>query len=450
MSLPFPPRTLAVRLFLLLLAGVLAAVLVTTGLAMRERGHLLQSFREHAVAERIADMLHLLAALPPEQRSAAVRALPSGQWRIETEENASTESAYPSLPSFATVLAEAVGPSIRVEAAWRTWDPACRDGPDKCPPVRTVGARVLFADGQRVLIEETREPPLPHPPRGAPFIANLLILAGILAVVAWFAVRLVLQPLRRLSQAAEAFGRDPEHPPMDESGPIELQQAVRTFNRMREHLRSYIEERTRILAAITHDLKTPLTRVRLRLEQCKDERLRARLAEDVAAMQTLVNEGLALARSLDSGQPLQTIDLGALLQSLCDDAVDAGWEVRFEGPYGALIAGRPEALRRSLLNLIDNAVKYGREAEVTLERSGENWQVLVRGRGPGIPERHLDDVMQPFFRLETSRSRDTGGTGLGLPIAANLLAAQGGTLSLHNRPDGGLEARVRLPVLRSR
>ena len=166
---------------------------------------------------------------------------------------------------------------------------------------------------------------------------------------------------------------------------------------MRERLRSYIEERTRILAAITHDLKTPLTRLRLRLEQCEDERLRARLAEDVAAMQTLVNEGLALARSLDSGQPLQTIDLGALLQSLCDDAVDAGWEVRFEGPYGALIAGRLEALRRSLLNLIDNAVKYGREAEVTLERSGENWQVLVRDRGPGIPERHLDDVMQPFF-----------------------------------------------------
>lgn len=233
---------------------------------------------------------------------------------------------------------------------------------------------------------------------------------------------------------------------MDESGPIELQQAVRTFNRMREHLRSYIEERTRILAAITHDLKTPLTRVRLRLEQCEDERLRARLAEDVAAMQMLVNEGLVLARSLDSGQPLQRIDLGALLQSLCDDAADAGWEVRFEGPYGALIAGRPEALQRSLLNLIDNAVKYGREAEVTLERSGENWQVLVRDRGPGIPEWHLDDVMQPFFRLETSRSRDTGGTGLGLPIAANLLAAQGGTLSLHNRPDGGLEARVRLPA----
>jgi signal transduction histidine kinase len=445
-SLPFPPRTLAVRLFLLLLAGVLAAVLVTTGLAMRERGHLLQSFREQAAAERIADMLHLLAVLPPEQRSAAVRALPSGQWRVETEENASTESAHPSLPTFATVLAEAVGPSIRVEAAWRTRDPACRDGPGKCSPVRTVGARVRFADGQRVLIEETREPPPPHSPRGAPFIANLLILAGILAVVAWFAVRLVLQPLRRLSQAAEAFGRDPEHPPMDESGPIELQQAVRTFNRMREHLRSYIEERTRILAAITHDLKTPLTRVRLRLEQCEDERLRARLAEDVAAMRMLVNEGLALARSLDSGQPLQRIDLGALLQSLCDDAVDAGWEVRFEGPYGALIAGRPEALQRSLLNLIDNAVKYGREAEVTLERSGENWQVLVRDRGPGIPEWHLDDVMQPFFRLETSRSRDTGGTGLGLPIAANLLAAQGGTLSLHNRPDGGLEARVRLPA----
>ncbi|WP_143735182.1 ATP-binding protein [Methylocaldum sp. 14B] len=476
MSVSFPPRSLAVRLFLLLLAGVLMAVFVTVSLALRERSHIVHSFREQSAADRIADILHLLAALPPEQRLATVQALPSGQWRIEPAEGtaeptpplpfnrnrSSGEGAsrhsldarlrleHPDDPSFTAALSEAAGPSIAVEAAWRTRNSDCRDQPADCQPSRTVGAQVRFADGQRVLIEARRELPPPRQPRAEGFVTSLSILAGFLAIVAWFAVRLVLQPLRRLVHAAESFGRDPEHSSMDESGPVEVRQAARTFNRMRERLRSHIEERTRILAAITHDLKTPLTRLRLRLEQCRDEPLRARLAEDVAAMQALVDEGLDLARSLDSGPPQQTIDLGALLQSLCDDTVDAGGKARFEGPDGALISGRPEALRRSFLNLIDNAVKYGGEADVSLERSGDDWLIRVRDSGPGIPEEYLGEVMQPFFRLETSRSRETGGTGLGLPIAANLLGAQGGTLSLHNRPQGGLEARVRLPVFRNR
>lgn len=442
MKAPFPPRTLAVRLFLLLLAGMLLSVLVTTGLALRERGQLVNSFREHGAALLVADFLNLLAALPPERRLAAVEALPSGRWSMAPAEGKDIPEAQ---PSFTQDLADTAGTTVRVEAAWRGRGPDCRRDPDECPETRSLGALVRFADGQRVLIEGVREPP-PRPPRHVEFLANLGLMAGLMAAVAWFAVRLVLHPLRRLSEAAEAFGRDPEHPPMDESGPAEVRKAMATFNRMRERLRAHIEERTRILAAITHDLKTPLTRMRLRLEQCEDEPLRARLADDLAAMRVLVNEGLDLARSLDSGQPAETLDLGALLQSLCDDAEDAGADARFEGPAGALVSGRPEALRRSFLNLIDNAVKYGGRVRVSLEREGGDWRVRVRDSGPGIPERHLADVMQPFFRLETSRSRETGGTGLGLPIAANLLAVQGGSLRLRNLPEGGLEACVRLPA----
>lgn len=447
MNLAFPPRSLAVRLFLLLLAGVLLAVFVTLGLALRERSHIVHSFREQGAADRIADILHLLSVLPPEQRLAAVHALPSGQWSIRAAGEAA--ELVQSQPSFTAALSEAAGPTVSVETAWRTVNSGCRDDEAACPPSRTLGARVRFADGQRVLIEARRELPPPRQPRAVGFIANLSILAGLLAILAWFAVRLVLQPLRHLVQAAESFGLDPEHPAVDESGPVEVRQAARTFNRMRERLRSHIEERTRILAAITHDLKTPLTRLRLRLEQCRDEPLRIRLAEDVAAMQALIDEGLDFARSLDSGPPPQIIDLSALLQSLCDDIVDAGGEARFGGPDGALTLGRPEALRRSFANLIDNAVKYGGKADISLEHSGGDWLIRITDSGPGIPEEHLDEVMQPFFRLETSRSRETGGTGLGLSIAANLLAAQGGTLSLHNRPQGGLEVRVRLPVSRS-
>lgn len=442
MNLAFPPRSLTIRLFLLLLGGVLAAVSITTGLALHERGRIVDSFREHGVAERVADFLHLLAALPPAQRPETVRALPSGYWRIEPVD--APVVAGESATAFAAALAEVAEPALHIEAAWRVRRRECRPGGD-CPPPG-VGVLVRFADGQRLRLESVHGHPPPHPPRGAEFVTHLAILSGLLAVLAWFAVRLVLQPLRRLAEAAEAFGRDPDHPPMDESGPSEVRLAARTFNRMRERLRAHIEERTRILAAITHDLKTPLTRMRLRLEQCEDERLRLRLADDVAAMQGLVAEGLDLARSLDASQPSRTVDLAALLQSLCDDAVDGGGRASFEGPEGALVVGRPEALRRGLCNLLDNAVKYGGEAWVTLERAGGDWLVRVRDAGPGIPEGQLEAVMRPFFRLESSRSRETGGTGLGLAIAANLLAAQGGALSLHNHPEGGLEARVWLPA----
>lgn len=440
----FPPRSLAVRLFLVLLAGVLAAVFITTTLALRERESMVHSFREQALAERVADFLHLLAALPSAERVSTVRALPSGLWRIEPVDAEAVDAPEPS-SSFAAALAEAVGPDLEVESAWRSRRRACRAGETPCPPAKALGAVVRFADGQRVRVEGSREPPPPRSPHRADFLTHLSILAALLAAVAWFAVRLVLQPVRQLAEAAEAFGRDPDRPPLDESGPSEVRLAAQTFNRMRERLRAHIEERTRILAAITHDLKTPLTRMRLRLEQCEDERLRARLVEDVESMRALVNEGLELARSLDAGSPPQAVDLGALLESLCEDAADAGGAARFTGPQGALVHARPEALRRAFLNLVDNALKYGGQAEVELMRDGANWRVTVRDAGPGIPEAHLDAVLQPFFRLESSRSRETGGTGLGLPIAVNLLAAQGGRLSLRNHPAGGLEARAELP-----
>lgn len=443
----FPPRSLAVRLFLLLLGGVLAAVSTTTALAIHERERIVQSFRDQATADRVADFLHLLAALPPGERFATVRALPSGLWRIDPGDRPHAVP-QPFSPTFTLALEEAVGTGIQIEDAWRVIRQDCEDDGGPCLPKRVIGAWVRFPDGQRVHVEGIRDYSPPYLPQGAQFAINLSLLAAFLAVMAWFAVRLVLEPLRSLSQAAEAFGRDPDHPPMDESGPSEVRQAARTFNQMRERLLTHIQERTHILAAVTHDLKTPLTRMRLRLEQCEDEPLRARLVEDVEAMRTLVAEGLELARSLDTGQAPQAVDLAALLGSLCDDAQDAGGDTRYLGPETALVAGRPEALRRVFLNLIDNALKYGGVAAVGLERAGADWLVRIKDAGNGIPERHLAEVMQPFFRLETSRSRETGGTGLGLSIAANLLAAQNGILTLHNRPEGGLEARVRLPALK--
>jgi signal transduction histidine kinase len=267
--------------------------------------------------------------------------------------------------------------------------------------------------------------------------------------VCWFAVRLALRPLQRMSAAAEAFGRDIRQPPLETSGPSEVRQAAQAFNAMQERVRSFMAERTQILAAVTHDLKTPMTRMRLRLENCNDEALREKLAGDLSAMQTLVSEGLDLARSLDSSEPDARIDLGALLSSIADDAADAGQPVTFSPPDtgGTLLATcRPNGLRRAIENLVDNALKYGQHAEISLVRSPHRASIHIRDHGPGIPEDQLEAVLRPFVRLETSRSRDSGGTGLGLAIANNLLSAQGASLKLANLPAGGLDACIELPL----
>jgi len=191
-----------------------------------------------------------------------------------------------------------------------------------------------------------------------------------------------------------------------------------------------------------------LTRMRLRSENCTDEALKDRFMSDLAAMESMVEEGLELARSLDTVEPVQPVDLDALLQSLCDDATETGQEVTYQrmADSSVLVAGRPNALDRVFINIIDNAVKYGHYARVFLEQHGNMACVRVCDGGPGIPDEHLQDVLKPFVRLETSRSRDTGGTGLGLAIAENLLRTQQGEISLRNLPQGGLEVSVRLRI----
>jgi signal transduction histidine kinase len=188
--------------------------------------------------------------------------------------------------------------------------------------------------------------------------------------------------------------------------------------------------------------------MRLRLENCNDEALREKLASDLGAMQLLVDEGLDLSRSLQSTEAGVRIDLGALLSSIADDAADAGQPVRFDSPRDTTVLAdcRPNGLRRAIENLLDNALKYGNSAEMTMTTTPDMASIRIRDHGPGIPEASLDEVLRPFVRLETSRSRDSGGTGLGLAIATNLLAAQRATLTLRNHPDEGLEARIELPL----
>lgn len=277
---------------------------------------------------------------------------------------------------------------------------------------------------------------------------RLLVSLGVLlaAVIALtlIAVRWVTRPLKTLARAAERLGEDIHRPPLEESGPLEVTRAAHAFNTMQERLAKFIRDRTRILAAMSHDLKTPITRLRLRTELLDDPALRAKFAKDLEEMESLVATTLDFMRGLDHHET-QPLDVMALLESLQEDAREVGSEVRIEGTAQAPIPANPQTLKRCLGNLIDNAIKYGKSATLNVEDTPERLRIRVRDRGPGIPEADLERVFEPFHRLDESRSRDTGGTGLGLTIARNIARAHGGEITLRNLAAGGLEATLTLP-----
>ena len=272
--------------------------------------------------------------------------------------------------------------------------------------------------------------------------AFLTMLALAIGILAYIVARIASAPLKRLAMAAAELGQDLDRAPVDVSGPAEVRGAAEAFNAMQRRLQQHVAERTNMLAAITHDLQTPLTRLRLRLEKVEDEALREKLVADLAAMKALIDEGLELARSAETSEPKVMLDLDSLLESLVEDAVDAGGNAVFEQGSQAVMQLRPLAIGRLFGNLIDNALKHGGSARVSAAKVGGHVTVRVRDNGPGLPEDMLEKVFDPFVRVEGSRSRETGGAGLGLTIARTLAEKNGATLTLRNHPEGGLEAVV--------
>lgn len=273
-----------------------------------------------------------------------------------------------------------------------------------------------------------------------PWFMSLLGLA--IALLAYVVARIASAPLQRLASAAVELGHDLQRDPLPLAGPLEVRRAAEAFNAMQQRLQRHLGERTQMLAAITHDLQTPVTRLRLRLENVEDDTLRERLIGDLAAMQALIREGLELARSAESAEPRVALDLDSLLQSVVEDAADAGNDALFEQGCGTVLMLRPLAMHRLFSNLVDNAIKYGHSVRVSATARQDGVEVRVRDSGAGLVADELEAVFTPFFRLETSRSRETGGAGLGLTIARALAEKDGATLELRNHPDGGLEAVV--------
>jgi signal transduction histidine kinase len=272
----------------------------------------------------------------------------------------------------------------------------------------------------------------------------MALMAVIILGVSIWAVRRVTAPLSTLAAAAERLGGDLNAPPVPETGSAETQRASHAFNIMQARLRSLVENRTRMLAAISHDLRTPLTLLRLRAENVENPQERERMLATIAEMDAMVGDTLQFARDEAATEAPRSTDLTALVQSAVDDMADAGLPATMEPAPPVIQHCRPGALRRALRNLLDNAIKYGSSAHVGIRATPDAIEITVDDVGPGIPRDDLVRVFEPFYRVENSRSPETGGVGLGLAIARSIVEAHGGTLTLANRPEGGLRAVVTL------
>jgi signal transduction histidine kinase len=284
--------------------------------------------------------------------------------------------------------------------------------------------------------------------RGAPLpralLFNLSLLAVLIAIAVYAVTRGITRPLSDLARAAESVGRDLRQPPLIERGSREVRNAARAFNTMQERMQRHVDSRTRVLAAMSHDLKTPLTRLRLRMATIDDPDLQARVDRDLDEMENMVHGALSLLRGLNDDEPAEAVDINELLTTLQGEFADMGAPFAVQGRVQLLYAGKPMALKRCLTNLISNATKFGGGVSVTVE-DGAAVVIRVCDQGPGIPAEHLERVFEPFYRVESSRSRDTGGTGLGLCIARDIAQAHGGALTLANLPQRGLQATLTLP-----
>lgn len=483
------PDTLVGRAVLVVLAGVVISNLIGLAVYTGERFDLLATARGRLLAQRLADVSEVLAETPAEDRSRVLRGLRapglrlfwSPQPLVEVDrDDWRTRLIRSALGEELDVAADrlrldfrTLQPGERMFGPWAGGGPGSgrggprfgpwsdrREGrpdghgpggfgtPDRRPLPEGVEFKALVGslaldDGSWVNFG-TVFAELPPFWTSRFFLIIVVTTAIALAASVW-AVRRATLPLTVLAGAAQRLGLDIGSPAVAERGPREVRTASRAFNEMQRRIQRSIRERVQMLAAISHDLRTPITRMRLRAEFVEDEEQRAKMLADLDEMEAMIAATLSFARDDPAREKPVALDLAALLQSLCADASDAGADVVYQGSERLEVSGRPAALKRAFANLIDNAVTYGRRARVTVASAAGAATVTVEDDGPGIPEAERERVFDPFYRLEGSRSRATGGVGLGLSIVRTAIRAHGGEIVLADGSNGGLAAIVTLP-----
>ena len=446
------PRSLFGRIALILVGGLVAVQLFTTSIHISERDDLVLRNGLSRAAARIDDVVRTLMAASPAERTRIVQAISDETLNVTYGRPAGFDAAAGEQSELMTNARDALALALDPGTQFRVIDAKpvylrpdswyARQFGERAG--MRIDAAVLLGDGTWITVQST------NPPRTSSWfnrlLRNLAIVDGAMLVLLFFAVRLATQPLSVLAQAAEELGRDIGRPPLAETGTVELARASRALNTMQDRLKRYVDTRVKILAAMSHDLKTPITRMRLRAELLDDAQVKAKFVKDLDELQQLVGSTLDYMRGLaEGGEAVQPVDVTALISSLKQDAEEAGHTVTVTGNARSPVMGGAQALKRCLQNLIDNALAYGRRADIILRDEGGVLNIAISDDGPGIPEGDIENVFEPFYRVEGSRNRNTGGSGLGLSIARNIAQAHGGSLRLRNLARGGLEATLRIP-----
>lgn len=298
-------------------------------------------------------------------------------------------------------------------------------------------------DGQRPPMDPRFANRPPRPWFGGPLVPLTFQLISLI-IAAWYGAKLLSRPIQRLSDAAERLSEDLNSAPLEESGPREARQAAHTFNKMQRRIIEQVKQRSRMLGAVSHDLRTPLSRLKLRLEQIDDNKLQGQMRQDLDDMISMLDATLTYLHEQRTSEAPQLMDVQALVESLSENAQDQGADVQASG-HCAPLQVQPMALRSCVNNLLDNALRYAGQASITLEDHRDHLLIRVIDRGPGIASEQREAVFEPFYRLEGSRNRNSGGVGLGMTIAREAAQRLGGQLSLEETPGGGLTAVIRLP-----
>jgi len=452
------PQRLAAQLIALLLLALILAQAASILILADERRAAIRTAERKQILERTASIVRLIESTPPALHEQIVRTasvphlrfwiagasavelrrrlelLLDGDGRelvvfVRDEDDEEQDAS-----GGAAQLVAHAGPTVDHASARERWL-------ERHPPGLLISARL--ADGRWLNAGMSLRSPPPH--RGLPSLLSMGLTAVALSVIVVVMVRRITRPMARLAVAAESMGRGETVSPLAEEGPLDVRQTTRAFNRMHERLQRFVQDRTRMLAAISHDLRTPITSLRLRAEFVDDEEARAKILETLDEMQRMTEATLAFAREEATREDTRTVDLAALIESLCEDLADLGKEVAFEGNGKTPYACRPVSLKRGIRNLVENAVIYGHRARVALERANDEFRIVIDDDGPGIPEADFERAFAPFVRLEPSRSPETGGIGLGMAIARSIVRGHGGDIGLANREGGGLRVTLRLP-----
>jgi signal transduction histidine kinase len=457
------PGSLFGRLTLILIVGLLLAQILSATILLRDRHEMFRQSIGFDLVHRIGAIVDLIEETPPAGRQRILDAFSGVLLRVSiTQQPVARPSAgLPFERRLDRMLREQLPQHREMwvhlkPRHYDRWPEHPRDGEiggmrerdrpwRRFPRPESFQIQIQLNDESWILFEKRLAESMQTWP--VRLLAYLGILVVSVIVLSLLAVRLATRPLRTLADAAERLGKDLKSPPLDESGSTELRRASAAFNTMQHRLRRFIEDRGEILAAISHDLKTPITRLRLRTEMLDQAEVAEKFRRDLDEMEKMVNATLEFMRGSEQQERTIPIDITALVESLQDDLHDLGHEIEVTkrgdlSPY----VGRPLALKRCLTNLVENAIRYGNSAAVTLSQDETNLTIVIRDDGPGVEEGELERLFRPFYRTESSRSRETGGTGLGLGIARNIARGHGGEVILRRGTPKGLEAVVTLPL----